>query len=185
MLLIDNCSAHQTTEALPQLNHVKVVFFSANATSKPQSLDDDIFAVLKVQYRHLRKERAVDLSDVGEMDICKNGVLTAMRWLTYISNALSADRIRNCCGTTRIVSAYNTVEPTLDLMPLMTVKKGLNAFYRLRSLSHRAAYLLVTLSVEMTLLGAQKLTLMPTKSKILFLNRTSRVLITNRTMSFG
>lgn len=115
LLLMDNCSANGTIETLPQLNHVKVAFLSANTTSKLQPLDDSIIAAMKVRYRRRLMERAVDLLDIADMDIYKIHVVTAMRWLTNIWDALSADKIWNCWGATEIVPAYDTVEPTPDL----------------------------------------------------------------------
>lgn len=117
LLLMDNCSAHGTIETLPQFNHVEVAFLPPNTTSKLQPLDAGIIAAMKVRYRRRQMERAVDLLDVGDMDIYKIykiNILTAMRWLTNIWDDLSAATIRNCWGTTGIVPAYDTVEPTLD-----------------------------------------------------------------------
>jgi len=49
LLFLDKCPAHPRD--LPKFNHVKVLFFPANCTSKLQPLDLSIIGCLKVNYR--------------------------------------------------------------------------------------------------------------------------------------
>lgn len=114
LLVMDNCSAHGTTETVSQLDHVEVAFLPPNTTSKLQPLDAGIIAAMKVRYRRRQMERAVDLLDVGDMDIYKNDILTAMNWLTTIWKDVTEATIRNCWGTTGIVPAYDYVAPVHD-----------------------------------------------------------------------
>ena len=58
----------------------------------------------------------MDLLDVGIVDLYKNDILTAMRWITAVWNDISETTIRNCWGSTGIVPAYDCDDtvPQLD-----------------------------------------------------------------------
>lgn len=110
LLLMDNCSAHGTKHTLPELDNIDIQFLPPNTTSKLQPLDAGIIAAMKKRYRKRQMEHAVDLLDVGVLNIYKNDILTAMRWLETIWANVTEEIIRNCWGTTGIVPAYDTVE---------------------------------------------------------------------------
>lgn len=95
-LLVDNCSAHGTSENLSASQQVTVVFLPPNTTSQIQPRDAGIIAAMKVQYRKIQMERALDLIDCNVKDVYKVDKLTGMRWMATIWKELSSETILNC-----------------------------------------------------------------------------------------
>lgn len=127
LLLMDNCSAHGSEHTLPALQNVKVSFLPPNTTSRLQPLDAGIIAALKMRYRKKQMEYAVDQLDVGATDIYKVDILLAMRWLSIAWNDISADKIRNCWGTTGIVPAYDCDTSTEDNVTMAEIENYVGA----------------------------------------------------------
>ena len=69
LLLIDNCSAHGSKNSLPDFPNVEILFLPPNTTSKLQPLDAGIIASLKVRYRSMQYESALDRTEIGAKDI--------------------------------------------------------------------------------------------------------------------
>lgn len=61
--LIENCSAHGYCATLPELCNVGTEFLPRNTTYKLQPLDAGIIASLKLRYRRLQMETALDVVD--------------------------------------------------------------------------------------------------------------------------
>lgn len=103
ILLIDNCSAHGNQESLPVLPNVKIIFLPPNCTSKVQPCDAGIIAALKLRYKSMHMERALENSDVNVKNIYKVDVLTAMRWFKRAWLELPAAVIHNCWRHTGLI----------------------------------------------------------------------------------
>lgn len=95
MLLIDNCSAHGSVDSLPPVENVDVVFLPPKTTSKLQPLDAGIIAALKIRYRQLQYDHAIDRIDAGIDNVYKVDQLTVMRWMRNICDQ-STRRLRLC-----------------------------------------------------------------------------------------
>lgn len=78
--------------------------------SKLQPLDAGIIAAMRVRYRRRQMEHAVDLLDTNAFDLYKSNILISMRQLSKIWKEWSIDTIRNCWGTTGIVSGDDCVD---------------------------------------------------------------------------
>lgn len=107
LLLIDNCSAHGTVESLPSLSNVRVVFLPPNCTSKIQPMDAGIIAALKLRYKRMHMERALDNLDAEVKNIYKVDVLTAMRWFKRAWTELPSSIIANCWHHTGLTGGSN------------------------------------------------------------------------------
>lgn len=59
MLLLENCSSHGSTEPLPTLCGVTVLFLTPKTTSKIQPMDAGDRAEIKMRYRSSEMERAI------------------------------------------------------------------------------------------------------------------------------
>lgn len=97
-LVVSNCSAHGTTQTLPGLRHVTVVYLPTDddAESEVQPCNAGIIALMKTQYRAFQLERALDLvQEDPHMDVYNVGLLTAMEKLEHIWSTLPAAEIQN------------------------------------------------------------------------------------------
>lgn len=68
-LLIDNCSAHQNLDTIPNLTHVEIDVLPPSTTNKLQPLDAGIISAIKVRYRWRQIKHGGDLLEVGERDL--------------------------------------------------------------------------------------------------------------------
>lgn len=103
VLLLDNCSAHGTDDTILATTNVEVIFLPPNTTSKLQPMDAGIIAAMKLRYRKLQMERAVDLLDVNVKDIYKVDQLTAMWWMVNVWQELLLSIITNCWLHSRLL----------------------------------------------------------------------------------
>lgn len=87
-MLTDNCSAHGSLESIPPIDNVEILFLPPNSTSKLQPLDAEIIATLKIKYRKIQYEHALDRIDSGISNIYHLQVdqLTAMQWMRNTSD---------------------------------------------------------------------------------------------------
>lgn len=69
---MNNCNEHGNIETLPDPTQVEIEFLPPYIESIPQPLDAEIIAAIKVNHKRWRVEHAVDLFDIGEMDILQN-----------------------------------------------------------------------------------------------------------------
>lgn len=91
ILLIDTCSAHGNIEAIPPLRNVVVKFLPPSTTSKIQPMDAGIVAAVKLRFRKMHMERALDAIDESIKDIYKIDQLTAMRLIQTVWDELPAE----------------------------------------------------------------------------------------------
>ena len=104
LLLLDNFSGHGTAEnPLTNLQNISIHFLPPNSTSKIQPLDAGIIAAFKKQYRARQYQMALLEAELGNTDIYKVDILTAMRMCQRIWAGLSMDTIRNCWRHTGLV----------------------------------------------------------------------------------
>lgn len=96
ILLLDNCSAHGNLQSLPALCNVVVTFLPPNTTSKIQPMDAGIIAAVKVRYRKMHMERALDAIDESIKDIYKIDQLSAMKLVQTVWNELPAKVHSKC-----------------------------------------------------------------------------------------
>lgn len=61
---MDNCSAHENMDTLPNLTHAEIEVPSPNTTIKMQPLDDSIIPAIKLGYQRRQIEHAADLLEV-------------------------------------------------------------------------------------------------------------------------
>lgn len=59
-LFVNKCSAHGTNDSLPILDIVEVIYLPPNTKSKLQPLDAGMTALMKLRYRRVQMERAID-----------------------------------------------------------------------------------------------------------------------------
>lgn len=104
LLLIDNCSAHGTEGNLPMLPNIEVVFLPPNCTSKIQPMDAGIIAALKLRYKRMQMDYALDRIDLDAKDVYKVDLLTAMRWFKRAWQDLPPSVIYNCWRHTKLCS---------------------------------------------------------------------------------
>lgn len=103
LLLIDNCSAYDGPDTLPELSNVRVMFSLLNTTTKLQPCDATIIASLKMRYRSYQHERATDLSEeTSAKKIYKFDIQTAMQGFSRIRRILSSSFSTNCWSRTRL-----------------------------------------------------------------------------------
>ena len=81
ILLLGNCSAHGSTESLPNLCNADYQFLPTNTMSRLQPLDAGIIAALKARFREKQYDHEIDCIDAGAAEIYKTDQLTAVRWM--------------------------------------------------------------------------------------------------------
>lgn len=93
MLYLDNCSAHEPTQDLPELKFSQVHFLPPNTTSRIQPMDAVIIAALKALYRRRLLFRIFENMDAGAKIVYNVGILTAMQWVSDDWENMSLNRI--------------------------------------------------------------------------------------------
>ena len=63
LLFVDNCSAHGAPTNLPELRHIRIDFLLKNTTSILQPVDLGVIAWIKLRYKQMIVQHAVDLID--------------------------------------------------------------------------------------------------------------------------
>lgn len=102
-LLIDSCSAHGTTDTVPALTNVDIFFIPPNTKTTVQPCNAGIISTLKVRYRTVQLDRAMDLVDEDQTDIYRIEILTAMRAVKRIWNELPASVIVNSWNRSKLI----------------------------------------------------------------------------------
>lgn len=109
LLFLDNCTVHNNP---PPLDHVKLIFFPANTTSRLQPLDQGIIQNFKTLYR---KEIVYLVLDSIEQDEKLNiSVLTAIIVIDKAWKNVNPNCIYNCfrkCGFKQVENVENSSEP--------------------------------------------------------------------------
>ena len=104
--MMDNASSHGTTENLPTLQHVDIIFLPKNATFRMQPLDLGIIASVKYRYRGKQIERAVNLLDSGVRDdLYKTNIRTAISYVYDIWQGVDSSIVHNCWIKTQLIDA--------------------------------------------------------------------------------
>ena len=96
LLLIDNCSAHGTAEMFPEMPNLRIVYLPPDCTSRVQPMDAGVIAALKLRYKKLHMDRALDNLEADVKKIYKVDVLTAMRCFKRAWNDLPRELIHSC-----------------------------------------------------------------------------------------
>ena len=104
LLFLDNATPHDP-EFVGQFSNIKIVFFTANTTSKLQPLDAGIIKNFKVLYRGALLRHVV--SQLDSTQLSASGitqtidVLMAIRWIKVAWEQVKSSVIQNCfkhCG---------------------------------------------------------------------------------------
>lgn len=112
LLLLDNAPTHSVRNLA--LSNVTVRFLPPNTTSRIQPMDAGIIAAFKKRYRSFHLSHAIDRDAVGEKDIYKVDILTAMRWCKASWSAVTASTIANCWRHTGLLSGSTSIQNHLD-----------------------------------------------------------------------
>lgn len=109
LLFLDNCTVHNNP---PPLDHVKLIFFPANTTSRLQPLDQGIIQNVKTLYRREIVSLVLDSIEKGEKVIIT--VLTAIIMIDKAWRNVNPTTIYNCfrkCGFKQTENVEQSSEP--------------------------------------------------------------------------
>ena len=95
-MLVDNCTAHDNKESLPELQNVRVEYLSPKNTGKAQPLDVGIIAWVKSKYKRRILFCVFENIEMGRKSIYNVDILTAIRWTAEEWANSPAQVIRNC-----------------------------------------------------------------------------------------
>lgn len=115
LLFLDNCTVHNNP---PQLDHVKLIFFPANTTSRLQPLDQGIIQNFKTLYRREIIVRVLDSIEKGEK--ANITVLTAIIMIDKAWKNVNHTTIYNCfrkCGFKQTGNVEQSSEPRRNSEP--------------------------------------------------------------------
>ena len=107
LLLMDNAFCHPP-EMKDSYSNIKVMFFSANTTSRLQPLDLGIIKNFKVHYRKLLFRYVVAKIDECTMasEVAKKiHILQAIRWIAEAWEKVTADTIKKCFRSSGILDS--------------------------------------------------------------------------------
>lgn len=117
---MDNCSAHGQQYSLPKLQNVEFIFLPPNTTSKVQPMDAGIIRAMKLRYRKLQLERALDLTqeDICAGNIHRVDILMATQWFKQIWLDLPKQLIAICFKTTDLLGeTYESGNTSVPALP--------------------------------------------------------------------
>lgn len=115
VLLICNCSAHDTVDSVVALNNVEVPFLPPNTTSKFQPMDAGVIVSVKLRYRSAHMDQAIDLMEENVSEIYKIDILSAMRALKSVWVELPGNIIKQGWSHTKVGPATIQVESATNL----------------------------------------------------------------------
>ena len=84
------------TDSLPGLSNGRVFFLRPNTTSSVQPMDAGIISSLKVRYRTLKMEHALDLVDELVKIFYELNIVTAMRLMKMVWMEIPSSVLVNC-----------------------------------------------------------------------------------------
>lgn len=93
LLFIDNCTAHNS---IPQLEHVKVLFFPPNMTSEVQPMDQGVIKNFKHFYRRLLVQNLLNGDFVDKNNKITINILQAARMCSSAWDQVTPITIANC-----------------------------------------------------------------------------------------
>lgn len=82
IFLIENCSAHDSKEVIPELANVEVNFLPSNKTSRIQLMDARIIAVVKGKFRGRLSFHPFENIHACKRSIYNIDILRSIRWIT-------------------------------------------------------------------------------------------------------
>jgi len=107
ILFLDNAPCHPP-DMKGKYDHIKIVFFAANCTSRLQPLDLGIIQAFKLKYMKLMLTHVVSKIDDcnSATEVCKSvDLLQAIRWIAQAWESVSESTIRKCFAKAGILSA--------------------------------------------------------------------------------
>lgn len=107
ILFLDNAPCHPP-DMKGKYDHIKIVFFPANCTSRLQPLDLGIIQAFKLKYMKLMLTHVVSKIDDcnSATEVCKSvDLLQAIRWIAQAWESVSESTIKKCFAKAGILSA--------------------------------------------------------------------------------
>lgn len=114
LLLVDSCNAHGTTETLPKLCHVRVLYFPPGSPYSCQAMKVGILSALKARYKVWQYLHAIDGLDAGEQNIYAIDQLTAMSRMAAMWKSLSQELIGECWKRTKLLASDDAVNSAMS-----------------------------------------------------------------------